>query len=82
MNYTTNITTKHGDNMVQVGDLYHCKIMDNSGQYFIAMVTKITDDYYHPITLTCVATHADYWKVGETTTRCYNTIHMIGRKIT
>ena len=68
--------------MVQVGDLYHCKIMDGSGEYFIAMVTNITNkDYYHPITLTCVATHARSWKVGETTTRCHNTIHMIGRKI-
>ena len=55
--------------------------MDNSGEYFIAMVTKITNDHYNPITLTCIATHAKSWKVGETTTRCHKNVHMIGRKI-
>tara|TARA_Y100000992_G_scaffold220593_1_gene152879 strand:+ start:689 stop:859 length:171 start_codon:yes stop_codon:yes gene_type:complete len=55
--------------------------MDNTGEYFIAMITKITDDYYNPITLTCIATHAKNWKVGETTTRDHNTIRMIGEKI-
>lgn len=65
----------------KVGDIYHCKIMDDSGEYFIAMVTKITNDYYNPITLTCIATHAKWWKVGQTTTRDHNTIRMIGRKI-
>ena len=65
----------------QLGDIYHCRIMDDSGEYFIAMVTKITDDYYDPITLTCIATYAKSWKVGETTTRCHKNVHMIGRKI-
>ena len=65
----------------KLGDIYHCRIMDGSGEYFIAMVTKITDDHYNPITLTCIATHATYWKVGETTTRDHNTIRMIGKKI-
>ena len=68
--------------MIQVGDLYHCRIMDDSGEYFIAMVTKIADDdRYHPITLTCIASYAKWWKVGQTTTRCHNTIKMIGDKI-
>ena len=65
----------------QIGDIYHCRIMDDSGEYFIAMITKITDDRYNPITLTCIAPQASYWKVGETTTRDHRTIHMIGRKI-
>ena len=65
----------------QVGDIYHCRIMDDSGEYFIAMVTKITDDYHNPITLTCIATHAKWWKVGQTTHRDHNTIRMIGSKI-
>ena len=65
----------------KVGDLYHVNIMDDSGEYFIAMVTKITDDYHNPITLTCIATHAKWWKVGQTTTRDHYTIRMIGRRI-
>ena len=70
-----------GHNKVQLGDLYHCNIMDDSGEYFIVMVTKITDCRYNPITLTCIATHARRWKVGQIARRNHNTIHMIGRKI-
>ena len=65
----------------KVGDLYHVNIMDDSGEYFIAMVTKITDDYHNPITLTCIATLAKWWKLGQTTTCDHHTIRMIGRKI-
>ena len=63
------------------GDLYHVTIMDDSGQYFIAMVTKITDDYPHSFTQTCIATHSKWLKVGERTHRDHHTIKMIGRKI-
>ena len=65
----------------KIGDLYKCRIMDDSGEYFIAIGTKITDDYHNPIPLTCVATQAKWWKVGQTTTRCHNTIRMIGDKL-
>ena len=64
--------------MVQLGDLYYCEIMDDSGEYFIAMVTKITKSQ---ITLTCTASKARYWKVGETTTRDYYSIKLLGKKI-
>ena len=64
--------------MVQLGDLYYCEIMDDSGEYFIAMVTKITKSQ---ITLTCTASKAKHWRVGETTTRDYYSIGLLGKKI-
>ena len=62
----------------QIGDLYYCEMMYNSSEYFIAMVTKITKSQ---ITLTCMASKARYWKVGETTTRDYYSIGLLGKKI-
>ena len=64
--------------MVQLGDLYYCEIMDNSGEYFIAMITKITNSQ---ITLTCTASKARHWKVGQVTTRDHYSIKLIGKKI-